>query len=130
LEEGSTFLRANQPAEALKVLDAAMARLPQDSRSRMPGEEVRWQLKRGIARLRLGMLNEADQDLRAAAGGKDARGWVLARIRIELGKVADLRGDRAKAQTEYRTAAALATAVGDDEAATEANRLLGRAYKQ
>lgn len=130
LEEGSTFLRANQPAEALRVLDATMSRLSQDTRPRMPGEEVRWQLKRGVARLRLGMLNEAERDLRTAAGGKDARGWVLARIRIELGKVADLRGDRAKAQSEYRIAAALATSVGDDEAAAEANRLLGRAYKQ
>ena len=67
LEEASTELRANRPAEALKVLDEAMARLAQDDRPRMPGEEVRWFLKRGIARRQLGMLNEAEADLRAGA---------------------------------------------------------------
>jgi tetratricopeptide (TPR) repeat protein len=130
LEEASTLLRANRPSDALKVLDEAMARLPQDARQRMLGEEVRWNLKRGIARLRLGMLNEAEADLKAAAAGQDARAWVLARIHIELGKVADVRGDRATAQAEYRIAVAQANSAGDEEAGMEATRLLGQPYKQ
>jgi tetratricopeptide (TPR) repeat protein len=107
LEEASTLLRGNKPAEANKVLEDAMGRLAEDRRPRMPGEDGRWHLKRGAARLRLGKLNEAEQDLRAATTAPDVRGWVQARIHIELGKLADVRGDRAAAQREYRAAIAV-----------------------
>jgi hypothetical protein len=130
LEEASTFLRANRPADALRVLDESMARLAQDTRPRMPGEDVRWLLKRGSACVQLGMLDEAEADLRAAAGGKGVWHWVLARIHIELGKVADLRGDRAKAKSEYEIAVARAMSAGDDEARIEATRLLNQPYKR
>jgi tetratricopeptide (TPR) repeat protein len=130
LEEASTLLRADRPADALKVLDEAMARLPQDPRPRMLGEDVRWHLKRGIARVQLGMLDAAEADLKAAAGGMDARHWVLARIHIELGKVADLRGDRAKAKSEYQVGAALALSAGEEDARLEALRLQSQPYKK
>ena len=130
LEEASTELRNNRPAEALGVLDEAMARLPQDVRPRMPGEEVRWHLKRGTARMQVGRLDEAEQDLRTALAGKDARAWVRSRLHIELGKVADLRGDRAKAKSEYTTAAGIAAAAGDDELRNEAERLQSKPYKR
>jgi tetratricopeptide (TPR) repeat protein len=130
LEEASTFLRADRPADALKVLDESMAGLAQDTRPRMPGEDVRWYLKRGTARARLGMLNEAEADLRTAAGGKGVWHWVLARIHIELGKVADLRGDRAKAKSEYEIAVARAMSAGDEEAKAEATKLLNQPYKR
>ena len=130
LEEASTLLRGNRPAEADKVLDDAMARLAQDTRPRMPGEDGRWRFKRGEARLRLGRLGEAEEDLKAALAAPDVRGWVLARIHVELGKLADVRGDRAAAQREYRTALALSKASHDEEAEIRASEYLSKPYKQ
>jgi tetratricopeptide (TPR) repeat protein len=130
LEEASTLLRGNKPAEANKVLEDAMGRLAEDRRPRMPGEDGRWHLKRGAARLRLGKLNEAEQDLRAATTAPDVRGWVQARIHIELGKLADVRGDRAAAQREYRAAIAVSKTAHDDEAESLASQFLAKAYKQ
>ncbi len=130
LEEASTLLRGNQPQEAERVLDEAMSRLAQDPRPRMPGEEVRWHYKRGMARLQLGKLNEAEDDLERALGTKDSHGWVTARIHVELGKLADLRGDRARAQREYRNALAITRTAGDAEAESQATRLLAQAYRQ
>jgi len=130
LEEASTLLRAGRPAEAEKALDEGIVRLRQDTRLRMPGEDGRWHYKRGMARLQLGKLAEAEEDLTLALGVKDMRGWVLARVRVELGKLADLRGDRAKAQGEYRAALALIRTSPDREAAAEATRLLAQPYRQ
>jgi len=130
LEEASTLLRAGRPAEAEKALDEGVVRLRQDTRLRMPGEDGRWHYKRGMARLQLGKLAEAEEDLTLALGVKDMRGWVLARVRVELGKLADLRGDRAKAQGEYRAALALIRTSPDREAAAEATRLLAQPYRQ
>ncbi len=130
LEEGSTLLRGNKAAEANKVLEDGMARLAQDTRPRMPGEDGRWHFKRGAARLLLGRLNEADEDLKAALAAPDVRGWVLARIHVELGKLADVRGDRAAAQREYRAAIAIGQTAKDDEAESQATQFLAKAYKQ
>ncbi len=130
LEEASTLLRGNRPAEADKVLEDAMARLPQDTRPRMPGEVGRWHFKRGEARLRLGRLNEAEEDLKAALAAPDVRGWVQARIHVELGIVADLRGDRAAAQREYRTALAISKTAHDEEAERRALEFLSKPYRQ
>jgi tetratricopeptide (TPR) repeat protein len=130
LEEACTLLRGKRPGEAERVLDDGIARLEQDTRQRMTGEEGRWHYKRGMARLQVGKLNEAEEDLKLAAGARDVRGWVLARIHVELGKLADLRGDRAKAQSEYRTAMAITKMSSDDEAESQATRFLAQAYKQ
>ena len=64
----------------------------------MMGEEARWHWKRGMARLLTGNLDGAEEDLKRALGADGVRDWVLASIRIEFGKLADLRGDRAKAE--------------------------------
>lgn len=130
LEEASTWLRAGRPAEAEKALDEGFAQLAQDTRPRMPGEDGRWHYKRGTARLQLGKLAEAEEDLTLALGAKEMRGWVLARVRVELGKLADLRGDRAKAQGEYRAALALIRTSPDREAEAEATRLLAQPHRQ
>ncbi len=130
LEEASTLIRGNRFAEADKVLEDVMGRLAQDTRPRMPGEDGRWHLKRGTARLRLGRVSEAEQDLKEALAASGMRGWVLARVHVELGKVADLRGDRAAAQREYRTALTITQTAHDDEAESEASQLLTRPYKQ
>jgi tetratricopeptide (TPR) repeat protein len=130
LEEASTLLRGNRPAEAHKVLEDGMARLAQDLRPRMRGEEGRWLFKRGTARLRTGRLDGAEADLKAALSAKDVPGWVLARIHVELGKLADLRGDRAAARREYQTALAITKTSSDGEAESQATRFLAQAYKQ
>ena len=130
LEEACTLLRGNRPADANKVLEDAMARLAQDARPRMPGEDGRWHFKRGTARLRLGRLSEAEEDLKAALAAPDVRGWVLARIHVELGKLADVRGDRAAAQREYRTALTINKTAHDDEAEGQASQFLVKPYRQ
>jgi tetratricopeptide (TPR) repeat protein len=130
LEEASTLLRDKRPGEAEQVLDDGIARLRQDPRERMPGEEGRWHYKRGMARLLTGKLNGAEEDLTLALGAKDVRGWVLARIHVELGKLADLRGDRGRAQNEYRTALSITTTSSDVEAESDARRLLAQPYRQ
>ena len=130
LEEASTALRAGKVREAEVRLDEAIARLPQDRRVRMAGEQARWHYQRGMARLRLGKLNEAEQDLRTALGCTDVRTWVQSRIRVELGKVWDLRGDRSKARGEYETALSLARLANDSMAEADASRLLAQPYRQ
>jgi len=130
LEEASTLLRGYRPAEALKVLDEAMPRLAQDARPRMLGEDARWYLKRGVARLQVGMLNEAEADLKAALGSKEVRTWVQARVHVEMGKLADLRGDRNKAKSEYEAGASLAASAGDEETRLEAVRLQSQGYRK
>jgi tetratricopeptide (TPR) repeat protein len=130
LEEACALLRNQQAAEAEAVLDEGIARLKRETRPLMPGEEGRWHYKRGMARLLTGELNEAEEDLKLALGAQDIREWVLARIRIEFGKLADLRGDRAKAEGEYRAALAIATRLQDAEAVSEATRFLAQPFKR
>jgi tetratricopeptide (TPR) repeat protein len=130
LEEASSLLRGGKAAEAERILDDGLSRLAADARPRMPGEEGRWHYKRGAARVRLGQLDEAEQDLKAAAAAPGVRGWVLARIHVEMGKVADLRGDRTTAQREYRAALAICKTAPDDPAENEATALLSKAYRQ
>jgi tetratricopeptide (TPR) repeat protein len=130
LEEGATALRADRAREAESVLDDGISRLAQDHRPRMPGEEGRWYFERGEARLRLGKVADAEKDLRAALDAPGVRGWVLARIHVDLGKVADLRGDRTTAKAEYGTALSLTSMVPDATAEAEATRFLAQPYRQ
>jgi Tetratricopeptide repeat len=130
LEEGCTLLRGGRPGEAERVLDEGIARLREDSRPRMLGEEGRWRYERGMARLRLGQLDGAGEDLAAAVGAPGVRGWVLARIHVELGKLADLRGDRAKALREYRAALSILETSSDPEAERDATQWLAQPYRQ
>jgi tetratricopeptide (TPR) repeat protein len=130
LEEASTLIRGRRFAEADKVLESAMARLAQDPRPRMPGEDGRWRFKRGVARLHLGRLDGAEEDLKAAVSAPGMFGWLLARIHVELGKLDDLRGDRAAAVRQYRIALAITKTAHDEQAETEATELLSKPYKQ
>ena len=130
LEEASALLRNRQAAEAEARLDEGIARLKQETRPLMMGEEGRWHYKRGMARLLTGKLDEAEADLTLALGASDVREWVLARIRIEFGKLADLRGNRAKAEEEYRAALAIASRLDDKRAVGEATRLLAEPFRR
>jgi tetratricopeptide (TPR) repeat protein len=128
LEEACALLRNRRPEEAEARLDEGIARLKQETRPRMPGEEGRWHWRRGMARLLTGKLDEAEADLNLALGADGVRDWVVARVRLESGKLADLRGNRVKAEQEYRAALAIANRLHDTGTVTEAKRLLAEAF--
>ncbi len=130
LEEACALLRDRKPAEAEARLDLGLARVREESRPLMPGEEGRWHYTRGMARVLTGRLDLADDDLRAALAASGVREWVQARIHVERGKVADMRDDRAAAQAEYGNALTIATRVRDLPAQTEARRWLAQPFRQ
>jgi len=123
LEGGATALRARRTEEADSLLSEGLARLQQDRRPRMFGEEALWKYKRGATRLLLGRRVEAEADLRDALKG-EARNWVRGRAHIDLGKLADLAGDRRRAQTEFQVGIALCEKDGDSVGAAEGKSLL------
>lgn len=127
LEYGATVLRAGRAAEAEKVLSAGLERLAADRRPRAGGEAAMWHYKRGAARVRLNELEGAGEDLRAALAA-GAPTWIRGRATVELGKIADLRGDRARAQARYREAASLCERDRDPLCVNEAQRLVKRRY--
>lgn len=127
LEYGATALRAGRAAEAETVLTAGIDRLLNDRRSRAGGEVPMWHYKRGAARVRLGKLDLAADDLKAARAG-DAPGWIRGRATVEIGKIADLRGDREAARASYKQAGALCEADRDPICADDARALQKKAY--
>jgi tetratricopeptide (TPR) repeat protein len=129
LEAGSTLLRGGRPADAERVLSEGLAKMQADPRPRMFGEEALWLLKRGTARLELGRSEQADADLRGALG-LEARKWVTGRAHAELGKIADLRGNRAAARRHFERAVALAEEDNDPIGAEAAERWVSRAYQR
>ena len=100
LEAASTWLRDERAGMAERDLALGFAKLVNDDRPRMFGENEVWLLKRGTARLDLSKLDAARADLEAARTGP-ATGWVQGRATVELGKIADLEGDRVRARSEY-----------------------------
>jgi tetratricopeptide (TPR) repeat protein len=128
LEAGSTLLRAGRFAEADAMLTEGINKFGSDPRRRMAGEPGLWYYKRGVARVRLKKSAEAQADLKQGLS-LDARQWVKARMHLELGKLADLAGDRGGARAAYDNAIRIATAAQDTAALEEANRLKGAGYK-
>ena len=99
LESGSTWLRDERAIRADQTLAEGFSKLAGDSRVRMQGEESIWRLKRGTARVASGRVSEAVPDLVAASEGNAA--WVAGHAHVEMGKVADLEGERERAIEEY-----------------------------
>jgi tetratricopeptide (TPR) repeat protein len=128
LEAGATLLRAGRFAEADAMLTEGINKFGSDPRRRMAGEPGLWYYKRGAARVRLKKSAEAQADLKHGLT-LDARQWVKARMHLELGKLADLAGDRGGARAAYDNAIRIATAAQDTAALEEANRLKGAGYK-
>jgi tetratricopeptide (TPR) repeat protein len=128
LEGGSTLFRAGRFADAETMLSEGLTRFQDDKRPRMAGEAGLWYYKRGAARVRLKRQAEARADLQHALT-LEAREWVRARMHLELGKLADLAGDRQGARAAYDSAIRIATAAQDASALEEANRLKGAGYK-
>lgn len=128
LEGGSTLLRAGRFAEADAMLTEGINKFGSDTRRRMGGEAGLWYYKRGTARVRLKNHAGAQEDLKLGVT-LEARQWVKARMHLELGKAADLAGDRNAARAAYDNAIRIATAAQDTAALEEANRLKGAGYK-
>lgn len=120
LEAGATALRAGRAADAERILAEGLAKANGDARPRMFGEEALWRLKRGTARLALDRHADAERDLRRTLQ-LESRTWVAGRAHAELGKLADLRGNRAAARAEFERAVRLARQDNDPigEAAAE-----------
>jgi tetratricopeptide (TPR) repeat protein len=123
LETGATLLRLGNAAEAERVLDEGIGRLPGDDRPRMFGEEAIWFQKRGQARVALGQLDAAEADLKKSLS-LETHGWIHGRDNLELGKAALKRGSRETAKTYLRQAVTIAERERDESTLDEARRLL------
>lgn len=129
LEEGITALRARRVEEAEAALSEGIRRMQADPRPRMPGEAAHLHYKRGLARLIRKDVAGAGQDQQAALNDATGAGWLRGRIHTELGKLADLAGDREQAKTAYRTAITLGQQSSDPRGVEEAKRFLESAYR-
>jgi tetratricopeptide (TPR) repeat protein len=128
LEAGSTALRAGRPLDARRALEEGWAKLQADPRPRAFGELARWHYYIGASLVALKQGQAATRELQAALQDP-ARPWIHGRVRAELGKVADLAGDRTRAANEYEEAIRLCAGDGDDAGAREARMLLRRGYQ-
>ena len=128
LEEGSTDLRAKRFDAARSALEEGFARLAGDKRPRAFGEDARWHYYLGAALLGLRRTEAAERELRQALSA-EAVEWVRGRTHKELGKIADLAGDRPRALTEYRLAARICRDQHDDAGADEARALMTSQYR-
>jgi tetratricopeptide (TPR) repeat protein len=122
LEAGNTALRAGRLAEAKASLEEGLARLSRDGRPRASGEEARWRYAHGATLVALKDVTAAEPELRAALAGA-TRDWVRGRAHKELGKLADLSGNRSRARDEYRLADRLCRQDHDSECSDEVKRL-------
>jgi tetratricopeptide (TPR) repeat protein len=129
LEAGATALRAGRAADAERLLDEGLVRLQADKRPRMFGEEALWLLKRGTARVALNNPREAEADLRRVLT-LESRKWVTGRAHAELGKIADLRGDRPAAQRQFERAVSLAAEDNDPIGEEAAERFIDTPYRR
>jgi len=123
LETGATLLRAGRGQQADQLLTEGLTMLEKDRRPRIPGEMALWRYKRGAARAVAGNANGAVEDLRAATS-PDAQAWVSGRARVELGRLALKRGDKASAASEARQAETLCRQGNDPACVDDARRLL------
>jgi tetratricopeptide (TPR) repeat protein len=128
LELASTALRADRPAAAERVLREGFAILEGDTRPRMFGEAALWRYKRGAARVGLRRPRDARPDLDAAIAA-EAKPWIKGRAYLELGKIADLAGDRQRARTEYDRARRLCKQARDRRCTDAADQLKKTPYK-
>ena len=127
LEAGATALRAGRAADADTHLTTGLKMFASDTRLPMFGEEALWLHKRGAARVALRKTTEADTDLRRALT-LESRKWVTGRVHTELGKLADLKGDRQTAIKHFKQAKKLADENNDPLGGAAAERLIGTAY--
>ena len=129
LEAGATALRAGRAADAEQLLSEGIKRFTADTRPRMFGEEALWLHKRGAALLSLNRLDGAAADLTRSAS-LEARKWVAGRTQAEMGKLADLRQDRATARAHFQRALTMSQEDNDPAGAAAARRWLNTPYRR
>jgi tetratricopeptide (TPR) repeat protein len=127
LEAGATSLRAGRADEADRYLATGLRMFATDTRARMYGEEALWLQKRGAALVALNRLDEAERDLTRALM-VESRQWVAGRAQAELGRIADLRGNRAAARMRFTTAVQLCEQDNDPVGAAAARPWISQAY--
>ncbi len=125
LEAGATALRAGRARQADELLTEGLGALARDARPRIPGEDGLWHYKRGAARAMLGQTDAALADLQLAIA-PSSQSWVGGRARVELGRLALKRGDRAAAAAYAHDAAGFCERGNDAVCVQEAQSLLGR----
>jgi tetratricopeptide (TPR) repeat protein len=128
LEAATTALRAGRFEQARAVVDDGLERLSRDPRPRAFGEEARWRYCRGAALVGLHEIDLAERELRvvlALEGPAALRG----RAHNELGKLADLGGDRRLAIAEHRLAIQLCAEQHDTLCVNEATAALKSGYR-
>jgi tetratricopeptide (TPR) repeat protein len=129
LEAGSTLLKAGRALDAQRTLEEGLAKLAVDSRPRVFGELARWRYSLGASLVALKQPERATHELKSALL-VPARPWIHGRSHIELGKIADLAGDRAAAIQEYEQAARLCASDADQAGVREARTLATKGYEQ
>jgi Flp pilus assembly protein TadD len=129
LEAGATALRAGNAVEAERQLAAGLKLLASDGRPRMFGEDALWLQKRGAALLALDRVASAETELRRVLM-LESRRWVAGRAHAELGKIADLRNDRAAARSHFRQAVELSEEDNDSIGADAARRWIDTPYRR
>jgi tetratricopeptide (TPR) repeat protein len=128
LESGASEMRAGRPVRALEFFDAGLSMFEADPRRKAFGEAAMWHAKRGAALAAVGSRARAEADLRQALASP-GREWVHGRSHLELGKLADLSGNRAAAIAEYRQAAALCARDRDPVGRQQAERYLAAPFR-
>ena len=118
----------NDPRRRACWLEEGLAHLANDPRPRAPGEEGRWRYTYGSALVALKDIQPAERELRAALA-LVTRDWIRGRVRKELGKLADLAGDRPRALDEYQQATRLCRQDRDSACVDELKTLLQTAYR-
>ena len=127
LEAGATSLRGGRADEAERQLSTGLRMFAADTRARMYGEEALWLQKRGAALVALNRLGEAERDLTRTLM-LESRKWVAGRAQAELGRIADLRGNRTAAQMRFTTAVQLCDQDNDPVGAAAARPWISQAY--
>jgi tetratricopeptide (TPR) repeat protein len=128
LEAASAAWRAGRADQSEQLLTTGLARHDRDPRPKGPGERALWIYKRGMARVSLNRLGDATSDLQLALTQGPA-GWVRGRVHLELGKIADLRGQRPAALEEYTRARTLCTTHQDPWCREQADNFRKRPFR-
>jgi tetratricopeptide (TPR) repeat protein len=127
LEQGAAAIRAGRAEDAEAILTRGLAAFDHDDRAKIPGERALWLYKRGSARVSLNHPADAQADLAAALSSGPVE-WVRGRINFELGRVADLRGQRSEALTRYRAARDIGQLTNDPIVVADALKFLQRPF--
>jgi len=128
LEAGSTALRARRFEEARADVAEGMERLSRDPRPRAYAEEARWRYCHGAALVGLRRIELAQGELQTVLD-TNAPEWLHGRAHKELGKIADLSGDRSRAIDQYRIAHRICREQHDGDCADESAALIGQPYR-